>query len=576
MKHWIDEAVENGFMPEGEDMAALQAKIAVFDEIKRYLDAQADLMKNPYYQFMAKDDISYTDKELEHLRDRTENPVLKNYLSDVATLRGLHYVRSKGISSSAAHSKAEGKRQAEILATKNEKRELIEKLSDLALNMKPNKRFTDKDYDSRFTKKLFEESLARFKAMDIKDIHFAGVKDITEHFEENQYMFDQMHDLEHLLFVAVQRGLAPSDAELVELRAKIEAFTLAEDMMIQIQNRVLKSPDDFVDKTSYKELEDGCYNSVKNRYGCEERLAPPKVGCDLDKYLKSMIRRHKQEHKDRKKTITLMYGLSHPQMTEDGYVPGSITEAELEKRAAEYQKNAYNAQYMRNLETYIEDIYGSRISSVAIAHARKTGNKSFSSFGRTYNPFLTGKSADEIIRVVDIMQSGSDEEKEELWLEISKETHMLDLGSFDARDKKTFFGNAAARARMAKIMGNIGGSSTLARSYIKNHPEVLKKNEAVYSTNAGFDYSSAFSQAARCRRMEALGYEDWFETNAIDVNLYMNEFADDNDLQSLTINGIKFSFGDGEKGRLEKGLGRFNFMHEASKSHRDRTILYTV
>ena len=42
MKQWLRDASDQGYMPKGEDMAALQEKIATFGEVKRYMDLQKE------------------------------------------------------------------------------------------------------------------------------------------------------------------------------------------------------------------------------------------------------------------------------------------------------------------------------------------------------------------------------------------------------------------------------------------------------------------------------------------------------------------------------------------------------
>ena len=116
------------------------------------------------------------------------------------------------------------KKQTAILSERNEKRELVGTLSDKIMSTQGNMRFRDKNYDDRFTPELFRDAMKRFSSLDLKELHYASVRDIIEHREENQYLFEQVHDMEHLLFVATQRDLAPSDDEIDEVIDKTRAF----------------------------------------------------------------------------------------------------------------------------------------------------------------------------------------------------------------------------------------------------------------------------------------------------------------------------------------------------------------
>lgn len=568
IRYWLKEASDGGFLPEGEDMPALQEKIALFAEVRKYIDTQKSLMKNPYYKYMAKDDISYTDNQMQRLHDKTTNQNLKSYLADMRTLKSLRFVRRKGMKSIASFAKEEGRRQTEILRTRGEKQDIINRLSDKTMSFTANRRFADADYDARFTPKLFNETLARFKAMDIRSLRFGSIREIVDHYDENQYIFDQMHDFEHLLFVAVQRGLAPSDEELIEFRAKIEALTRAEIMVSNIQLKILKNPDNFLDNQSYRELADSAYNDVSNSADKADRDLPPKVGCDLGKYLKTIVKRYKNEHKDREKTITVMYGLSHPQKDKDkNIVPGIIPQKELEKRMASYQKNAVNVQYMRNLRTNLDTIFGRKQICVAEVYARRTGKKPYTQFGRTLTPYLCGKTPKEIIRVIDIMQSGSAEDKEKLYTEISLDAFKSDVTGYDTKDPKLFFRNAASRFRVENILNNLGGSSGEAQYYVRD-PKIRKKIEVFFSAGTGNAYSCAFNQAAVSRYMEAVEYEDWF-ANPSDVNELVTEIdnaSDEEEDKTITIEGEDHIIRAGSFQLLAKAMKRFDFMVNCGKS----------
>ena len=63
---------------------------------------------------------------------------------------------------------------------------------------------------------------------------------MDDHYEEKQLLFDQTHDIEQLLMVAIQRGMAPADSELIKLRARIETFTLAERMVSLAQETAIR------------------------------------------------------------------------------------------------------------------------------------------------------------------------------------------------------------------------------------------------------------------------------------------------------------------------------------------------
>ncbi len=277
------------------------------------------------------------------------------------------------------------------------------------------RRFTDQDHDWIFTQELFNKSLSSFKEMNIQDLHFKSIKDIADHYDENWLMFERMHDFEHLLFVAVQRSLAPSDDEMIGLRARIQAFTMAERMVTQIQYKAVNNPDVLLNDKTTVEFAEDVYTSVNkkdNNFGISK---PPMVGENLSGYLHSMTKRLRQEHRDRQKPINLMYGLAHPQnvTNEDGdevTLPGTIPENEPLRRMALFQKDSFTAEYCRNTQIYMNEVHHKLVDCVDIIHSRRTGTPILKSKAgkeeRVLIPFLLGKGSAEIIRVKEILQKG--------------------------------------------------------------------------------------------------------------------------------------------------------------------------
>ena len=99
IRFWVDDAVSRGFMPEDYDMEELQTKLAGLDDVKKYIYNQKELMKNPYYFYLAKNDVSYTEPQLDRLIQDVNSETLKGYLTGLRNIRGLDYVRREGMDS---------------------------------------------------------------------------------------------------------------------------------------------------------------------------------------------------------------------------------------------------------------------------------------------------------------------------------------------------------------------------------------------------------------------------------------------------------------------------------------------
>lgn len=498
MKKWVSDAVEGGYFPESYDLAEVQAKIMRFMDLKDYLDTQKELMKNPYYQYIAKKDISYNDDQIDTLKKKTGNETLRNYLATVQKLRGLSYVRKKDMSSVMDRSVKEGKRQAEILKSRVEKRQLIRTFSSEALELKGIRRLRDKDYDARFTPQLFEAALRNFRNVNVKDLHFKDIRDIAEHFQDNARLFEESREVEHLLLVAIQRDLAPADNVMIELRSKIKAFRNAEYMMNQIQLRVLRQPDRFTNEQTYAEFLEKCRRDLKIGAASYEAYDMPVPGKNMDTYYKSVLTAVKREHRDRKDEIRKVYGITHPvKREEDGNVTyrlGVISPQELETRSAEYQKNVFVNEYIDDLEKFTALGHCTRVEAFTEVYGKIRGKKIRSVFGRVATRYVHGMSAKELKEFIDIEEFGTDEEREKLWMKVFKEGSSLNLEETDSDDPKVLLHNMAYKTRIAGMQANFGSNNSPFARRIRDK-EVNDMAEVIY--DVGCTHSQKYAVLAQ-------------------------------------------------------------------------------
>ena len=579
MEYWLKNAAELGFLPEDVDIAAIQNKITAFREIKNYMDTQKELMQNKYYQHFAKDDISYTDGQISQLKSTTKNKELKKYLETVEKLRKLRFVRSKGMKSTEKYVQDEGARKTELLKNRQERKKVIDIMSESVMLYSGNKRFEDKDYDARFTPELFQKSLKRFNALDFKDLHFAGVKDIAEHFQENQAIFAEVHNLEHLLFVAMDRNMAPSDQELLKIRAKIETFTAAEMVVSKVEVNVLRDPETFLDDKSYKEIEDKALLDTKQLLGDIDKSKAPKVGDDLARYYKTILKDYQQDHKNRKKKIKMIYGLTHPEFIgegEDQTLRGSaIPQKELERRTADYQKKAFRNAYIRNIEREIHSST-SYMDCIAKVHARKTGRKAIE-FGRILPAYLAGKSAGEITRVIDILQTGKKEEKEELGLKITEEAFRIDFSTYDIDKPKELYQNYASKSIESMILSNLTNDAQGVDKMLsgKKYEEMIKKAEVYYNSGAGCSPFVIMNQAAKDDSMNALWLSDWTGESVDLIDTFTRALSDQvgsnpKGLNRFMIGEEEYTVTDQEILKMTQGLGRITTYKQSRVSQTDQ------
>ncbi len=536
MKKWVSDAVDGGYFPKSMDLSAVEAKIARFAELKEYLDVQKELMKNPYYQYMAKGDISYNDEQIKKLKNGTGDVTLKDYLTKVQTLRGLSFVRKQGMDSVKTKAAKEGKRQAEILRTRAAKRQLIRTFSDEAMYITGNQRFRDRNYDTRFTQEAFEEALDNFRKLNVKDLHFKNIKDIADHFKENARMFDEAREFDHMLFVAVQRNLAPSDDEMIMLRSKIKAFKGAEYMMNSIQKDILQRPDRFLNEKTEKEFLMDHRSNIKTKTDPDAAYDMPMPGQDMDSYYKSVLKAVREEHNDRAKAIRMSYGLMHPVKEEDEeegnvtYSLGEIPQEELTRRSRDYEKNAFINDYIADLEHYTAFGYGARAQSFVEVYGKRRKKQILSTKNRVVSRYIIGMSSEELKSFVDVQEFGTDKEREALWLKIFNEGKAQNLTEFDSDDPKVLMDNMAYKSRVSGMLGNFAGNGSPLPDHIKDQA-ILTEADVIYDAGCGhaLKYGS-LSQNMKYRWLRSVPLKEWLGADADLLNefqMYLDELSTD-------------------------------------------------
>ncbi len=523
MKKWVEDAVDGGYFPKDISLRKTEAKISRFFEMKEYLDIRKDLMKNPYYQYMAKEDVSYNDDQIRILINKTGNKTLKNYLTLVQKLRALSYVRKEGLQKSLRESsQKEGKRQTELLRTREEKRQLLRTFSEEALEIQGNKRFRDRDYDSRFTPEVFEEALNYFNKIEVKDLHFKSLKDIAEHFKENTRLFDETREFEHLLFVAVQRGQAPADAEMIRLRAKIKAFKSAEYMMNLMQYRLLRDPKRYLGQRTYEEFFEECRDDVK---GLEPGggYPVPVPGMNMDSYYQSILKMLQREYNNRGKEIKIAYGTFHCEREGDDFRLGEISRDELQSRKRDYEKNAFTNDYIVDLNRYIANGYNQRAMCFALVYGKRKGKPVRSVNGRMMTMYTAGMSGEELKAFIDVMDFGTEEEKAALTLKLTDEIKSQNLTELATWDPKLFMHNMAYKTRMFGILANLEYPEKELSGSIKED-ELIKEIRLV--SNLGTGHASrygAYPVTLKGRWWRSLSLQDWFSVEDPDK---LVEFSD--------------------------------------------------
>ena len=536
MKRWLKSAAEGGYLPEDQDLETVEAQIAAYDELKQYLDTQKVLMKNPYYRYMAKEDIKYSDEEIERLAGKKalKDDTLGAYLHGYKTLKGLAFVRKKGMDSVKKKAKTEGKRQAKILRERGEKAEIIELLKESGMNYSRAERYLDKNYDANFTPEVFKASLENFKSLDIKALHMASIRDIAEHFAENRYIFEQMRSFEHLLFVAAQRDdFNISDNELIELRAKIKTLTVAEYTCSLIQVKMISDTDKYLNQKTYEDILADVNNGVLMTVG-KDGTAPMHIGIDVKNYYNSILKAYKKDYKDRKKTIRITHGVCYAHKKgkgDDDWAMPEIGEVELEERAVVYEKNQFLNEYMGDLISYTQVVNSAHVNTLNSILAQKHGKK-VPVIPTTVSNYVRGMSAKETMEILEVWNYGTEEARGELAEKIMTEIRSLNYTESASKDPKVMRRNMAYKMRMAEVLARLK-----LDEFKTKIPEHLRPETDAYmdTGNTHACLISTYAQANQLAFARNVPLEDWNNVNTGTLREFGEYAIDQRDMDGMII-----------------------------------------
>ena len=576
MQRWIYDAVEKGFDLEGVDLDAIQTKIASLMELKDYLDTQKALMKSPYYQYLTKKDVSYTDWQIDNILKKSTDEQLKDYLSNLKKLRGLSFIRKKGMSSTQEKAQKKGKREAEILRTRSEKRDAIAKFEENSLNFRADTRFTDKYLDDKYSNDAFSTMLADFNELRVSSIHFKSVTDIADNFQYNARLFERARAFGHMLFLAVNNGDAPSDDVLIKLRAKLRVFSMAEQFMYSLADKMQEHRENSLYTNTYDDIYENVIASL-DRTGISEGFSYFKPGQDLDKIYDTAVRAYKKEHRDRKENIKKMYMVSHPYKevmpdpedknnTIEVLKFKEISPEELELRAADFQKNAVKNDYMADVYMFAEHTNKCMNQSFIRNYEKRLGIKKIDGFHRVLPHYITGLSSDQLKNVCDMLVKGSAEEKKTFFKDLLIKLNHTDYNEMDMSDPDQINRNFAYKYRQAAMLAN--SNEKAVTDYLDNDDKILSK----VANNIGCGHGQIFlgmTQAA-ISNMSRYGFaKDYLDKEAAECKeagrVLITEASANG---SVTINGNVTIDYDTYK-KMDRFVGRVGFINDSNFSLRN-------
>ncbi len=560
VKKWLDDAANGGYLPKGFDLKAIEEKIAGLEEAKFYIYEQKEIMKNPYYLYLAKKDVSYTDDQLDKMTIELKNDSdtkLIDYLNHLKTIRGLSYVRKKGMGSVKKKAAKTGRKRAEVLTTRKDKTALLERLEEHALNYKADKRFTDENYDRRYSAQAFQEAKREFMQISPARIHLKDFYDMTSHFEENTYLFEQAKSIDHLLFCAVNAGEEIPDDEIIKLRARIRVFQMAEAVQMTVLCRVVSHREEFLHEDSFEDIMEDVKNTIKSARKTDNRdrsYGYPEFGTDMNKLLRSVETSMKREHGQRKELIKKMYSLTHLHKPEDegedadvNWEGEEIGEEKLTKRMNSFQKNAAICDYYAGMSVCTDlTFYQRQRAFMSVYKKNHPEVKKLPQLGRVLNMETMAMSSDEFAKWFKDYLSDSKEAHNRIAKKILERAKKGDLTAIDSNDQKVINSNAGARYVLANQYANLNEIESLLTD---ENDKIL--SQMLYDVGVGHAQKhSGFVQAMVSAEAKGVFFDDWFATEQkllSDFYEYGNGLSDIPD-EPIMLNGKKLADGSDWEG----------------------------
>jgi hypothetical protein len=344
---------------------------------------------------------------------------------------------------------------ADVLFTElpEQKKQLINQGKTAVLGNSFTLEALDKDYtEPEATKEAVQEAVRQFKELDINGFKFANYKEIFENFDHNMEYTKKADKVQLLVTKALASGAAEfSDEELMQLRAKLMVFSEVRTTLSNMSGLLLKDSTSIADKNFEK------WDKYFRDNSARDELAA--VPCrDMSKYYQKCLRQITTEHNRRddtiKKTWRIMAGKA---------ANAKMPKRELEKKRAEYQKNAFIADTMVAEQGKVLTAKG-QAGNIAKKYINEHPNEFKDGFKLDQMPrfaldYIAGRSSEDTIRLVKLF-GGSDEGELKFWMEFYRDVNSIKPSDYNFTSTKELFNNFSKKTidqiylANAKLVGN--------------------------------------------------------------------------------------------------------------------------
>ena len=320
----------------------------------------------------------------------------------------------------------------------------------------------EKPADIDYSAEAFNEVLAIFNQLNIKQIKISSFEDVIKNYNQNMAMCYKAEQFQNMLGEAIINGRNDfTDKFLMEARAKLTVFHEVRRISTLINSILCEYPDCMNDPENENDpvsVSSRLTNALSTGSTHITAIWP---GVDLTSYYKEVLAGYKRDHNDREDAIYNAYymvtnkfkervefnALDDQNEQEEEYQYPTPTAQELSKRKRDYQKNQAVAEYLSRLTFSMNQDIEEKCAAVKAYCHRNGMNMPHMERIQAFAGLKPGEAIDLYKKYV-----GSPDDQVEFYRIMLKDIIDTDIEEFQMGDFKKLFKGSSIKRRMKIAM----------------------------------------------------------------------------------------------------------------------------
>ncbi len=451
----------------------LLSQISLCEEMKQWMDAKLDLMKNPYYIYLAGKDIENRAALKAGLQANKILGYPQEKAKFIAYLNKLDKLDHCAVNRKKLRDRDEGAARVLLQAVNNRANEelkehkliknkiLIRKWGEESaknpLIKTENTRLTKED--TTFPERVYEQKKEEFLALSLDGLKCSSVEDLLKNVATNAPFIDKALEMQRLLAqCAFDEDLGISNEEIIEMRAKINVILSVQSMQGALLSRISRTKDNKLREESPKEW--------MKRKGIEP-IADPVA---LVEELKNKYRQEQTQAQDTANKVWTILNMGE-----------ELNEVARQDRAEKAQRNTLFWENFCDTAKNVGKATGEVILN--LKKLCKDKNLEYRTPEKAVLYYMRGRNADEMFSIY-TRYTGSPKQKYLLYKEIVDQAKdEFNPGRFDYSnniEKGNFLQDLAHKGNLAALLDHLNDCSQEMRAILADNPDLkLSENEIV-------------------------------------------------------------------------------------------------